>query len=127
MGRSAALTGNTFVTTYAGATGTTPFVLKDKFVQLRDLLGTDFDIYTDKKDDKSADRWAVDYGVAHPDVFIGGSGYGNNWVGKPNNNLWGELTGIRVPAQERITTIHFRSVSGRIPRRTCGFMYGIHH
>ena len=97
MGRSVALTGNTFVTTYAGATGTTPFVLKDKFVQLRDLLGTDFDIYTDKKDDKSADRWAVDYGVAHPDVFIGGSGYGNNWVGKPNNNLWGNSLGYEFP------------------------------
>ncbi len=97
MGRSATLTGNTFVTTYAGATGTTPFVLKDKFVQLRDLLGTDFDIYTDKKDDKSADRWAVDYGVAHPDVFIGGSGYSNNWVGKPNNNLWGNPLGYEYP------------------------------
>lgn len=97
MGRSAALTGNTFVTTYAGATGTTPFVLKDKFVQLRDLLGTDFDVYMDKKDDKSADRWAVDYGVAHPDVFIGGSGYSNNWVGKPNNNLWGNPLGYEFP------------------------------
>ncbi|MDE5963401.1 MAG: hypothetical protein K2G58_05190 [Alistipes sp.] len=97
MGRSAALTGNTFVTTYAGATGTTPFVLKDKFVQLRDLLGTDFNIHTDKKDDKSADRWAVDYGVAHPDVFIGGSGYSNQWVGKPNTNLWGNPLGYQYP------------------------------
>ena len=97
MGRLGALTSATYVTTYAGATGTTPFTFNDKFVQLRDLLGTDFDIYKDEKDGKSADRWAVDYGTAHPDVFIAGSGYSNNWVGKPNNNLWGNPVGYEYP------------------------------
>ena len=30
-------------------------------------------------------------------MFIGGSGYGNNWVGKPNNNLWGNSLGYEFP------------------------------
>ncbi|MCM1352365.1 MAG: hypothetical protein NC250_06505, partial [Alistipes senegalensis] len=103
MGRSAALTGNTFVTTYAGATGTTPFTLQDKVLTLKEQFGEDFNVNVDEKDGKSADRWAIDYATAHPDVFISGSGYGNNWLGKPNNHLWGNPQGYNYP---RNSTLH---------------------
>ena len=68
LGRSANLSNNNgLVTTYSGATGTTPYALDDKKISIIDLLGGEA---IEEKDGKPIDMWMLDYVTANPAMLL---------------------------------------------------------
>ncbi len=103
LGRSANLANNNgLVTPYSGATGTTPYSLDDKKINIVDLLGEE-DI--EEKDGKPIDIWMLNYATANPTEFIiiPEGKYYNDWMGKINNYLWGNPLGYNNPRKSQLT------------------------
>ena len=102
LGRPGALASNTFVTTYAGATGTTAYTLNDKTTDIVILLGGEGVM---EKDGKKTGDYMLDYITKNPTNFIAvpDKKYENNWYGIPRNDcLWGNALGYDFP---HITTL----------------------
>ncbi|MDE6864761.1 MAG: hypothetical protein K2I97_00855, partial [Alistipes sp.] len=99
LGRAGALASNTFVTTYAGATGTTVYTLNDKKADIVTLLGGDYVAEKELNGETiPADMWMINYITTHPSEFICINGqYNNDWAGKTNNSLWGNPFGYDYP------------------------------
>ncbi len=101
LGRPGALaaTKEQFMTTYAGATGTTAYNLGDasREIDLVTLLGGE-DI--EEKDGKKTGKYMVDYVTKNPTHFImvPAGKYNGDWYGLSlNNNLWGNPIGSTYP------------------------------
>ncbi len=114
LGRPSTITAGAevFVTTYAGATGTTAYNLgsHEKTITAADVLNGDA---VSEKDGKSVDEWMIDYVTAHPTEFIvvPDGKYGNDWAGKTNDYLWGNPQGYNYPSK---ATLH-RSIFDPCP------------
>ncbi len=104
LGRSANLSNNNgLVTTYSGATGTTPYALDDKKISIIDLLGGEA---IEEKDGKPIDMWMLDYVTANPAMFIiipDNTSYDYTWIGKRNAYLWGNPQGYNHPRNSQLT------------------------
>ncbi|MDE5851738.1 MAG: hypothetical protein K2H25_02980, partial [Alistipes sp.] len=96
LGRAGALTGSTFATTYAGATGNTAFNWTNVNIKDSNLLGSNDAM---DKDGKKLDDFMIDYVTKNPTQFIAVDNgfYGNSWIGKDNPNLWGNPRGYEYP------------------------------
>ncbi len=104
LGRSANLANNKgLVTTYSGATGTTPYTLDNMKINIVDLLGGEA---IEEKDGKPIDVWMLNYVTANPAMFIiipDNTEYSYNWIGKSDAYLWGNPQGYDHPRNSQLT------------------------